>query len=394
MGQYRMLKSKIIRIYVLKILFFLVCLQSLEVLSFGGFAIKYYHAFAVSLFPYLTRRKKISFVSKKISFFYIIITVVSAIAAPLFGISSFFFNYLFALYLIVLVKNIGYDFFSEDWHSVLTDAFIIVLSIVWIKNIIQYQAFIDFFRRPYGHPIISVFFGGGVNLEASYIALMCPIFFSTKIMWPFIISSIAIAILYASRTAIVINILVIVWIMFIKIDKKHWWKISIVIVASLVTLIIIFERGYLDYVVQRFYNIGHESGSIGRRNMWVHVDDIIRKYPFGVGIGNSIRALRKVSGIEFGEDNLHNLYMQMVVDLGFIGGLYYIGLVIDFLYKNRKRLKEPIVFVLVMYIVACLVQFRGAEAIIYFILAVYLKISHVAKKKIESSGSISNRQLR
>ena len=369
-----MVISKKIRIKLLTILFFFVCMQNLNIVEYGTFAIKYYHVFAILMLPLLLFKRKVVTVPLLIVGFYAIIIVISLYASNSFGINSFFFNYLFALYMVITVRNVGYDFDKEQWISLIKNTFTIVLLIVWIKNLLQIQIFIDFFKRPYGHPLVTVFFGGGVNLEASYIALMCPIFYDDKRMWIYTGSSFAISILYTSRVGILINALVALRLVFIKVDRKHWWKILSAIIVASISIFIVYRYGYLDYLIRRFTSIGNEAGSIGRLNMWQYISKAINTYPFGVGIGNSIIALERISGLFYIENNVHNLYLQMFVDLGLAGGMYYLYIIGKFAFMHVKNLRDPIIYVLAMYIIACLIQFRGAEVVIYFLIAIYLNL--------------------
>lgn len=78
----------------------------------------------------------------------------------------------------------------------------------------------------------------------------------------------------------------------------------------------------------------------------------------------------------FGEDNVHNIYFQMLLDTGFIGLGYFIYLIISFIKKNRKiLLKVAFVVFFVFYFIIGFIQFKGAEIFVYYVLGVYLIIS-------------------
>lgn len=216
--------------------------------------------------------------------------------------------------------------------------FAFIMILIWLKNFIEIGAIISFLRSPYGHPNLTWFFGGGANLEATYMAMAIPVFYKDKKMWPYTITSILLSIIYASRTALIVNILCIAWIGLIYLDRKAWKRILISCVFVFLGISYLYSAGALDFIIERFANIGNEAGSIGRLNMWIYTLKIIKEYPLGCGIGNSINALERISGISYSENNFHNVYLQMFLDLGIVGGSLYVITIITFVIRNIKKL--------------------------------------------------------
>lgn len=134
-----------------------------------------------------------------------------------------------------------------------------------------------------------------------------------------------------------------------------------------------FTIGMFDYILSRFEDIGSDSGSLGRLAMWQFAGQAIVDNPFGVGIGNALNYLRYTTGIPFVESNMHNLFMQMFVELGWLGGLYYLNIVAAFFIKQWKQVgNNAFIGMLYAYIFMSLFQFRGGEPLIFFVLGVYL----------------------
>ena len=145
----------------------------------------------------------------------------------------------------------------------------------------------------------------------------------------------------------------------------------VVILFSL--LFIANKNGLFDYIFERFAMTGEDAGSVGRINMWQYASELIRTNPLGVGIGNSIKALERLTGIDYSEGNFHNVYMQMFIDLGWLGGIAYLSIVIGFVIKQFKNLfKNPLVAMLDVYVIVSLVQFKGGDSIIFFVLGAFL----------------------
>lgn len=70
---------------------------------------------------------------------------------------------------------------------------------------------------------------------------------------------------------------------------------------------------------------------------------------------------------------MHNLFMQMFVELGWLGGLYYLNIVAAFFIKQWKQVgNNAFIGMMYAYIFMSLFQFRGGEPLIFFVLEVYL----------------------
>lgn len=374
--------NKKFRMRVLMFFLLLSCVQNLSLISFGTISIKYYYVFAIFCFPLLLR-KRITMPPRIILIFFCMVFISSFWGMIVgFGFNSFVIKFLFAFYSLILIMNVGNDFTESEWIEIVKKVFIFIMILIWIKNFMQINSIISFLRSPYGHPSITYIFGGGANLEATFMAMAIPVFYKDKKLWPYVVLATLLSVIYASRTALIVNVLCIAWIGLIYLDKKSWEKIFVACVFLLFAISYLYNAGALDYIINRFANIGSEAGSIGRLNMWIYALEIIREYPLGCGIGNSVNALEEMLSTSYSENNFHNVYLQMFIDLGIIGGSLYIITVISFVIKNIIHIKDnPIVVVLFLYIITSMLQFAGAEVIVYCFLGIYLQ--QIRLKKLD-----------
>ena len=108
----------------------------------------------------------------------------------------------------------------------------------------------------------------------------------------------------------------------------------------------------------------------------MHVPQMFCDNPWGYGVGNAMRVMRQSYGFTSYEDVVHNVFMQWTLDEGFIGGLWYIGLGLAFLYRQWKRrprfFASPFDGYFAAYFALSLVQFHGGEALMIFVLGVFL----------------------
>ena len=377
------------KIYLL-LFFWTACMQNLSLVSFGGFALKLYHVVALLYLPFLLK-KKIRLLPKPIAGFYILLFFITVSNAFQWGINSFLFNYIFAIYALIIIINIGKEFTQNDWLDIIRVVAVVMSVLIWIKMAVNYHAVIDFIRDPYrGHPELDTFFGGGVNLEASYLAMMAPAFITDKNLkrrLMYIASCVLICVLYSSRSALLICL---ISIGVILINEKKKKLFLLLIPFGIIGMIYAYTKIDLSFFLDRFSSISTESGVLGRFRMWIYAWDLFWNRPIGYGIGNSIPALKAFTGVFYSESNFHNLYIQMFIDLGFLGGVYYCGLVLYFFIMENKRIvKKPLALMLALYFFACLLEFRGAEIIIYFYLGAYLQQISKGKEMRRASENVS-----
>ena len=372
---------KEILIGMFSIFLVLCCMQMLVCYSFGSFALKWYHVFSLVFLPFLIHKKKIEFPNKIIMFSFLYILTISVINIATYSINSLLLNYIFMLYIIIILINLASDFTVDDLKKVFQYAATALMIMVWIKNMGQIDAFVTYLTYKTGHPWITTLFGGGVNLEASWLGILGFAFDDKKKGLIYNMICLLTSLLYGSRAALMINLIWIVWYLIKLVRDREKIQLFIFSMLLFAILAVAMKIGALEYMISRFVNSSSEAGTQGRLAMWEFVGDAMLQTPFGCGIGNSIACIERVSGQAYWEDNLHNVYLQMFVDLGWFGGIAYFGLVAGFgFYELKNWLTNPFVAMLYAYIVASLVQFRGGDAIIAFAIGAYFVVNKRRKQ--------------
>ena len=354
----------------LYLLFILGCFQNLTVINFGGFGLKAVHLFSLLFLPLLWKKHVLKLPDKIVSLFICFILVHALVMLPIFGVSSLVLNYLYGFYLLLIVVNIGCDFSKEDWLVLFRHSALLIIFFVWVKNLLQISIILEFLKAPLHHPMVSTLFGGGVNIEASFLSLFCFFFNFSGIGIVYFVLCVITSAIYMSRAAILILVIYFLYnILFVAKSKK--FGVYIIILSVILMPLLFGEQ--VEYLISRFANIGNEPGSIGRLNMYIEVPSVLFSYPLGVGMGNCLDVIRNLSGIPFYENNLHNLYLQMFVDLGILGGCLYLFICTYFVYKNFTKLKSNFMLAfLYAYLIISLIQFRGGDALVFFVLGAYI----------------------
>ena len=368
----KILKNRLeIESIIVFVLILFSCLQSLSIVEFGGFALKPIHVILLLLLPKLLLKGKV-YINGYVSLYVLYVVFLSILLSGNLGIKSILFNYIFGLLIYVYIVNSNINLLPKEdtIHDICNAAFLVIV-VVLINDLIQYKEFITFFHNPWnGHPSITTIFGGGVNPEASWIGMFNVFFLKDKRKWSYFFISLLISVIYASRAGMIINIVALVMINKDSVFKDK--KTIVFAVIGIIGIIWAYNNGLLDIITDRFSTLGSDKGSEGRLINYQGFIKTFEAFPLGYGIGNCMDAMRMVAGSVSGDNNMHNVYLQNFIDIGIIGGIWYIILVLFFVKTNIFRLfTDPFVMYIFIYIVVSLFEFRGGDTLVFIILGFY-----------------------
>ena len=292
------------------------------------------------------------------------------------------------LYAALVATSLGYLFnrgmVLRAWR-VAGLAFVIVVT---LKNLTHVPEFIAYLARPFNHPDVPSLAGGGLNLEATWLALSSFFMIGTVLFVPVTLLAAATSALYASRVGVVIAVMALcgavahAWgmgrlralaqrrssnraaIYIRRIAALVFVGTSIGVVAAVVR--VARQYGDATYVAERFGTIGEDPGSVGRLVLWRGGLRVFEENPLGVGAGNAVPILRRVLGVDVPEDNLHNIYLQHAVETG-IPGLAALLLLAAMVARRvvRSRYRDQLLLFVAAYLVAGLIQFSGVDVIFW-----------------------------
>lgn len=364
-------KQTSVYLALIGIFFLLLNLQMVTVVPIGNNGIKAYHVFSLLFLIPVIKRRHILLPPHLISIFFVLTSGISVIAYTIYTFDFLIINYIFSFFTFCIILNCYHHIPVERILQTLRITSLIIISIVSIKDIFYLNELISFIINPNGHPMIYYLYGGGPNLEATWVMLSSAFFLGHRLFYPYIIWALVLATLYASRTATLLGLMFMLY-PFIPVNKAGWVRIMAIFsgfILLIATLLILYPE---LYVFQRFMDVGHDPGSQGRLKMWQYLLETLWQNPFGHGAGNAIWAIEKYSQVAFEENNIHNYFAQILMDFGPLTLLSYLLLTAAlFIREIANRFKSPLGAYLILYTIACLVQFRGAEAITWFVVGLY-----------------------
>lgn len=374
-------KQKRLKIFFASLLLSM-CFQKISIISLGVFSFKLFHLIALLGVIPLVKRKTIKNPNKKLVLFVLLIILLSLILYIFTKFNSLVLNYAFGVLILFEVYNLGTDIKRGDWLKIGRFAALVLVGLTFIRFIVNANIIVAYLAKGgvNGHigTIIGTYFEGGSNLEASWVALFGFFFLGDrKSIW-YLICSIVISIIFSSRAALIIDALLLLAILFWQKEQKttiHAKRIIIVCLLLVLSSVVLSRFGLLDYILGRFDSVGQKEdmGSEGRLNMWRYVFEALLRNPLGYGLGNAIDGIKLVGGHSYRENNVHNIYMQMLLDTGIIGFSMFMITIISFIKKNfAKVFRNQFVAFILAYLIAGFVQFRGGDAILFHVIGLFL----------------------
>jgi O-antigen ligase len=353
--------------------------QVAEGIAVPGPALKVYHVLFAGFGLLLLARGRIVRWRPEMLAYFAVVGATTLVASLRFDAQPVVVNMVFAAYAATLGATAGAMAGEDGAIRALRWTSVVMLVAVLGKAAINLPAILQFLAAPYGHPMIPSFYGGGANLEASWVAMGAVFLIGSPLFIPYMLGSAAISVAYASRVGLIIVALVAIASVAGSLTRARpggrgrRWLVPLAIVG-LTVVGVSASRGVTgaDYIAQRFQSIGDDPGSVGRLVLWRGGLAVFAEHPLGVGIGNAVLFIERSIGANLPEDNLHNQYLQHLVECGIQGLVAYLFLsTLAFRRVLRTRFADPAVLYVGIYFLLALLQFRGAEALLWFVYGVH-----------------------
>lgn len=360
-----------------------------------------------------------------------------------FGFNSWSFNMIFCTLTVILTFGLSDDFTLKDWMWIgnLAAVFFficILFNLARSKDAI-WQFVVDPSTSPSGKPAyLSTFSGGwlgGINSDSSWLGLFTFLTANTFFWLPMVVMTLLLGLLLNSRAGLLSGLAFVVWVFahwIRKLLKKEvkisfwdgWNKIQRKYAISLTTVIItsflclhsaayisqkqIFIQKYqppeppensassnlqnessdltgfefnntVDNTIKRLNFTGNEPGSQGRLRMWKWVPKEFAENIWGYGLGNGIKQVAENNPKI--EDNLHNIYLQVLLDQGIIGILILFVIIVMFIRRELLTLAaNPLAGFILCYLCLGMVQYRFLDIPFWFVVGAYISLIQTEKR--------------
>ncbi|HEX7978924.1 MAG TPA: O-antigen ligase family protein [Gemmatimonadaceae bacterium] len=340
----------------------------------AGPALKVYHGlFGCFGLLLLARGRLVRWRPEMIAYF-VVVGLTALVASYAFGPKAAIANMIFAGYAATVGGTIGLMAGPATTLRALRWVSVAVLLAVLVKGVIFLPDILRFLAAPYGHPTLPTFYGGGPNVEATWVAMSGVFLIGSRLFIPYMIGSAGLSVAYASRVGLIIVVLVVVASVGRSllgneqgIPGRRWLlPVAVILISGLGVFAARGVQG-ADYIAQRFQSVGEDPGSTSRLALWTGGVRVFVSHPLGVGLGNAVPMVERTLAANVTEDNLHNQWLQQLVESGAQGFCAYI-LLIGLTWRRAavSRLRDPLLLYIGIYFVIALLQFRGTEALLWF----------------------------
>lgn len=406
------IQSKKVRLVFITIFLLSACIQNIVLFEIGA-SFKLVHLVGILLFPVTLLLKPARSIGKCWWLAVGTFTVYTVLAYLRFGFNSWLLNGTFCVYTVWCVWKLSEDFGKQDWLTIFRITAVVMILLVFANMCLQFEAIWRFMQDPGSyHPVYETVFGGGPNLDASWIGLFCFAMVGTVWWRPYFASSVVISLLTGSRAGFLANGAFAVWL-FVHWFIRIWREKSIFTasnrhdrVMSLLSIILsicifgvyvaaqggarhelhpeeqIATPDLFDNLTDRMTSIGDEPGSQGRLNMWQYIPAAVSQNPLGYGLGNGIEIIRSYDADTISEGNIHNIYFQALLDYGIAGLVVLLIAVALFIKKELPTLAAwPISAFILCYLCLGLIQYRMLEVPAWIAVTAYVSANRVERAK-------------
>jgi O-antigen ligase len=233
---------------------------------------------------------------------------------------------------------------------------------------------------------------GGWNAEIALIGVLLPLIRNSKLYRWNLLALMGHVVLFQSRIGVIIVLMHLCYLVWTKYKRYRGIAVTFFIILVLVAIsfsdLTVFGRFGLEQELSL-----QDEGRTGRLMLWFEGMRLLGTNFLGYGPGVSIEMARLGSVIDFTEPNFHNIYLQVLLDLGVIGFLLFIVVIIRFSIIIQGEISKWNFSVLI-YAVVGLFQFTGYDVFIWFVIGVISSEINSRKRHLPLAGKafVSNSQ--
>ena len=360
--------------------------QGPNLFAFGGMDFTLGHALvgvvgAASVARVLLAHARPVLPSASINVLLVVFAAITLADTPAHGFGSTILKYVFQYLVLVVALNLMALVGGEKSERLVMVGAWIVLAIVLVNAVAHAGAFLEYYDHPWdGHPNYATIFSGGVNLEATWPAMLGVFCRNNRSGWAYLGIAYVFGALTQSRAGLMLAVGAIVYVLLIKDGGRPALRrvlgvCAVAVVAALYTFA--GPRAASVRVAAENPPAVEEAdpdapqGIPGRRGIWMGSVEAFYDAPvLGYGAGNAMDAVRAVTGYPYREDNVHNYPLQVLLDFGLVGLAVFAVVVVRFLVLGaRAHFRSPFAAFVVLYLVGGMIQFKGGELLVGFALA-------------------------
>jgi len=337
--------------------------------------INVYHILLLTL-PFLYVPSLKHFRVNMATIFIVVLTLTTIFAAPAYGAGLRSTQLVFVVMAFFMGSMYGRKFDDQDWTKIFSIVFVCTVIFVILRDIaFAGQLAAIYTRTGYAENMLYLSTGGR-NIEASLLVMLSILLLGTRFYFPSVMLALLTSGMMQSRAGL-IGTAISLWIFLWRTRKTKLYYLNLALgMALLVLVAALIFTSVVDIPVLDRFNLKSETAleenGVGRLALWHYAGVALHKNLLGYGIGNGVPVMEKLSGIDFVENNVHNVYLQFLLEGGVQSLVAYLIMIVAILAKRATtRIQRNVKAYLICYLVLSTIQFNGSEAYLWFFIGAF-----------------------
>ena len=337
--------------------------------------INVYHILLLTL-PFLYVPSLKHFRVNMATIFIVVLTLTTIFAAPAYGAGLRSTQLVFVVMAFFMGSMYGRKFDDQDWTKIFSIVFVCTVIFVILRDIaFAGQLAAIYTRTGYAENMLYLSTGGR-NIEASLLVMLSILLLGTRFYFPSVMLALLTSGMMQSRAGL-IGTAISLWIFLWRTRKTKLYYLNLALgMALLVLVAALIFTSVVDIPVLDRFNLKSETtleeNGVGRLALWHYAGVALHKNLLGYGIGNGVPVMEKLSGIDFVENNVHNVYLQFLLEGGVQSLVAYLIMIVAILAKRATtRIQRNVKAYLICYLVLSTIQFNGSEAYLWFFIGAF-----------------------
>jgi len=305
----------------------------------------------------------------------------------IYGIVEFGFRIDNIRYFILLMSLLGgvityYVIDRSTLDRILFNVGVLVLLVIIARLVLYSNDFVNLIIS--GRKALSdsypMLVAGGHNIEVTYLLLLAAMMYKRTLFLILFSIGILYSFLYESRAGILIGIMILLY-------RNNLFQLSLKNALVLVFGVFFVGAWLLlsdGGISSRFLDVDREIRygelGIGRIGFFYGAYEMLSNSFYPAGIGNAVYLMSEYTGVVYKENNVHNIYLQYLLDSGVTACILLAVLSVGLVNKaiNYQSKFLPGIVVIVFFVIG-LIQFTGYDALNWFFIGYFL--AHLKKEK-------------
>jgi hypothetical protein len=306
--------------------------------------------------------------------FFLTIITTSFVAYHFYGFDKSILS-IFGILTGFYLGYISYKYTINHLDKFIKYTTLLFFLMFYIRNTFFYKDVLNLIFK--GRAFVSDNFyfitNGGHNIECTVLAFVTMLQANKFLFWFSFFHALIFSLVWGSRAGLLLTIFALIYRYISTHDIKFVTIIKITL--SLITLLFILfllsqylpENNALSrfFSIQKEFEYGEEG--IGRIGFYLGSIYLLQDNIFGYGVANAVRIMSEYTGILYKENNVHNIYLQYLLD----GGIQsFILSVLIFLYISynisKDKFRFPPLRIAFSYLLIGIIQFTGYDLLGWF----------------------------